>query len=324
MSTSIRSTFVAVTSSARQYGAAIAVDLWTRSMGNAAHVWKRITGANITGFATNSVTGHGHSGGGDGLPMPRHLASMTSSTPLIGITPTEDGYVNYLSAASEPIISFYAGKDGADPVEPLQAQHQPDSGGRVSILSAPGSTRLDGTRIAPCFRRLLISPGCTRVAARLTFNRIALRQENGRASLQLWSINLSSAPSSDVTGDVTGLSGHKYVATQRGSPQPLAFSSVTPYASYDASEKLFYLEEGILEPREVWLGRPIKPRRDRGGDVSPLRAVVGGNLGDYVANPRDGAVQVTPGTYNDIDIELTWTDEDSVLFLYSIDLFELP
>jgi hypothetical protein len=319
MSTSIRSTFVAVTSSARQFGAAIAVDLWTRSMGNAAHVWKRITGADITGFATNSVAGHGHAGGGDGLPMPRHIASMTSATPTIGVTPTEADYAGYLSPASEPLISFYPGNEEADPTELLQPT------GRVPILSVPGTTRSNGVRIAPCFRRVLISPGCTRVGARLTFNRIGLEQVNLAPAVSLWSVNLSSAPSSSVTGDVTGLTGATYTAAQRGAAQPLSIAiEPTPRLSFDASEGLFYLEEGALNPREVWLGRPIKPRRDRGGDVAPTRAVIGGSPGDYVANPRDGAVAVTPGAYNDIDIEVVWTDQNSVLFIYSIDLFELP
>lgn len=326
MTTSIRSTFGAVTSSARQFGAAIAVDLWTRSLGNAAHNWKRLTGANITGFATNSVAGHGHAGGGDGLPMPRHIASMTSATPTIQVTPTEADYAGYLSPASEPLISFYAGNEDADPAELLQPEQ------RVPILSVPGTTRSNGVRIAPCFRRVLISPGCKRVGARLTFNRIALRQPetgpigtNLSPSLELWSVNLSSAPSSNINGDVTGLTGAIYTATQRGTAQPLAIGGdATPQLSFDASENLFYLEQGVLNPREVWLGRPIKPRRDRGGDIAPTRAVVGGNPGDYVANPRDGAVPVTPGTYNDIDIEVVWTDKTSVLFIYSIDLFELP
>jgi hypothetical protein len=169
------------------------------------------------------------------------------------------------------------------------------------------------------WRRVFVPPGCRHVGCRIVASPLELFDGGSRGT---WSLRLTSAESADITGDVDGTTGNTYAATETGGEVQLEnLPSGSPWLlEYDAGEQKFRIADAAAIPTvEAWLGKPARPTptdEDQTALVDDRLEPISGQL--------TGAVAVTPGAFNDIDIEFRVAGVRPVLMVWSLHLFALP
>lgn len=299
MSANVPATLVAIGRSIRRAGSAFATDLQTRLLGNMYRTYTRVTGHVPTGFSADRG-GHDHSGVGSGLPMPRNLGSTVRQV--------------YAGRDSDRVVKLGAGQIAAVCLAPTgTASHLTGWFNLHDIDQLNGAVDLS---FAPTFRRVKISPGINWVGAQIVAKIVTEVADYGDTdrNLPAGHIRLSSALSSTLPDDPDG-AGDLYAAAYTGEAKALHAKGVIVFNTGANLTK-------IAGPAQrIWLGQPIRPQvgRPYASSLSGGDTAADGSLAQMML----GAVRVTPGVQNDLNIEFKAGRRQAFAFVYAIRLFEI-
>ena len=300
MSANVPATLVAVADSVRRAGSAITTDEAKRLLGNLYRTFTRVTGNVPTGFSADRG-GHDHSGVGSGLPMPRSLGHTIKQFYTERDTAAGTGS-GYAKIAAQPIIHvclapFATGTHGTS---------------WFNLLNIVGSLT-----IAPTFRRVKISPGINWVGAQIVGIVSAWPDATSHLSppvegwLHWGDVRLSSKASSLTADPVDGSTNVYTSPTYTGEPVSLHGGGSMAYVGTKT------IISGPMA--RTWLGQPLRPKTGEPYASSLADGDAAGGLSGRLL----GAVKVSPGVENDVNIEVHAGRVDAIWSIYAIRLFEI-
>lgn len=350
MTASINANYTPNRAAYRKTRAPVTVGQVRRALANLLHVQKRVTGADITGTAGNSVAGHGHSELGDGVPMLRMLASGYSFPATLNDASSASGELPDVASGGTAIqggISHWTQPLIDVCVRTTGGVETRSPGGLRSIMYwsfADGATTIDVAEGGgPWLRALRVSPGCNYVGCRLVYS--VLHDEDdyiGYAPVSVFAqLRSKEAASGDLDFDGADwspdYSGAPLIINPGVLSTPYDRKEFTPGGGFASpTRKYFWIAPrndaapsrpiDLLDVQytpvpiyEAFLGCPMASR-----SVPALQA----DVSLPAPQLQMGAVRVEPGTHNDFDLAVGVGEggfgKGITLFVWGFQVYELP
>lgn len=323
MTASVNNTFDPLEGSRKRYAAPFTTGDMRRMLANLYHLYVRITGDTTLPTpgldGAHTVTGHGHTGAtasittSDGYPMPRTLGFMCSSRRSLRDT-TASGQ---LVRAQLPVM-----------VVSLAQAHVSGSGAHAASSEWFSICKNDGflgvtANLAPAFRRVQVSPGINWVGALVEYMVIAHTDDAIYDAGKIAGyMRLTSSPSS--SGDLDGSASYDYEKANTGAQKTLraeASDTGSVRAITTPAQPYNNVEFGTMQ--RVWLGLPWRLLPTGSAPTTATRNGAAGHEVPSLATVVNGAVPVSPGALNDIDIEVRGNFTNQLVMIYKVMLFEI-